>query len=80
VKVRTYGAVGVGQLLGVVVVTVEGEGLFPEEGQHFGEGSSVVLLEDLTVTGKHGGQEVNEQTEGEPSQKIFCIAGRELGF
>lgn len=45
-------AVWVGQLLGVAVVTFKGEGLLPEEGQYLGEGSCVVLLEDLTITVK----------------------------
>jgi len=46
----TYGGVGVGQVLGVAVVGLQGEGLFAVEGQHLGEGGGVVLGEHLAVT------------------------------
>lgn len=60
----TYRGVGAGQLLRVVVVSIQGEGLFPEEGQNFGEGSCVVLWENLTITVKKKHQEeVNKTTQ-----------------
>lgn len=46
----TYGGVGVGQVLGVAVVGLQGEGLFAVEGQHLGEGGGVVLGEHHAVT------------------------------
>lgn len=78
-ETSTYRAVGVGQLLRVVVVSVKGEGLFPEEGQNLGERSCVVLWENLAITVKTQ-QEVGGATKSHIYMSLEANVDKRLPF